>query len=364
VRQELAERVLARVMNWDALAFGREYPTLNRLAILKYDEYQQYLPGQKFIESLGVWLRQFKTEADREIAYAWIKSKLVFISNQEMRQLIESAYQDFVRPILMEKAATKLGCLSVELARVSESLEFQSVRRRSLFLGLSDGSRMDVFRRSAGLDNEQVWQAYEIGNFKAASFLSDLRKQEGDEASFESVFLVDDFTASGTSYFRLEGEEYKGKIHKALEQIEAAADGRFTSPDCQYFILLYVATERALGYLQKELDARFQARGMKAPIPIAIYTLAEETAISLSDPRDVDFLKLVLGDDYYRSRPMDSHELKGKTTDMKSGYAGCGLPVVLVHNTPNNSIYLLWANEPGTDSVRGLFPRVTRHKDA
>jgi hypothetical protein len=131
--------------------------------------------------------------------------------------------------------------------------------------------------------------------------------------------------------------------------------------DCQYYVLLYVATERALNYLRTELEPRFAALGKRPPIAIAIYVLSGDTAVSEDDPRDTEFLKLVNGNDYYRSRPMDSHELKGGTTDMKQGYAGCGLPVVLVHNTPNNSIYLLWANE--TNSVRGLFPRVIRHKD-
>jgi hypothetical protein len=29
---------------------------------------------------------------------------------------------------------------------------------------------------------------------------------------------------------------------------------------------------------------------------------------------------------------------------MKYGYANCALPLVLEHNTPNNSISLLWAD--------------------
>lgn len=43
------------------------------------------------------------------------------------------------------------------------------------------------------------------------------------------------------------------------------------------------------------------------------------------------------------------------------GFAGCALPVVLSHNTPNNAVYLLWGPEQYT--YPGLFPRVVRHKD-
>jgi hypothetical protein len=36
------------------------------------------------------------------------------------------------------------------------------------------------------------------------------------------------------------------------------------------------------------------------------------------------------------------------------------LSLVLAHNTPNNSIGLLWAEGP---KMTPLFPRITRHKD-
>ncbi|MBN1330467.1 MAG: hypothetical protein JXA54_13415 [Candidatus Heimdallarchaeota archaeon] len=44
---------------------------------------------------------------------------------------------------------------------------------------------------------------------------------------------------------------------------------------------------------------------------------------------------------------------------MKFGFAGCLIPVILEHNTPNNSIFILWAYED-LEFV-GLFPRITRH---
>ena len=53
---------------------------------------------------------------------------------------------------------------------------------------------------------------------------------------------------------------------------------------------------------------------------------------------------------------------KGGTDDSKYGFAACGLPLVLHHNTPNNSIALLWSYEDA--EYRGLFPRIQRHKEA
>ena len=45
---------------------------------------------------------------------------------------------------------------------------------------------------------------------------------------------------------------------------------------------------------------------------------------------------------------------------MRLGFADGRLPLVLSHNTPNNSIYLIWAEDG--HKVLGLFPRVSRHK--
>jgi len=53
--------------------------------------------------------------------------------------------------------------------------------------------------------------------------------------------------------------------------------------------------------------------------------------------------------------------LKRRSSDAKYGYGDCGLPVVLHHNTPNNSLALLWSYDDR--AVRGLFPRVQRHKE-
>ena len=47
------------------------------------------------------------------------------------------------------------------------------------------------------------------------------------------------------------------------------------------------------------------------------------------------------------------------------GYKGCGLPLVLDHNTPNNSVALLWAqsgdNVGVNHTMKPLFARRKRH---
>ena len=64
---------------------------------------------------------------------------------------------------------------------------------------------------------------------------------------------------------------------------------------------------------------------------------------------------------YYDPAAFDEHIEVGGTSTAQMGFAGCALPVVLSHNTPNNSVYMLWGSE--AHGFPGLFPRVSRHKE-
>jgi hypothetical protein len=62
------------------------------------------------------------------------------------------------------------------------------------------------------------------------------------------------------------------------------------------------------------------------------------------------------------------HHYVGPAAAAESIVGGCGLPLVLDHNTPNNSVALLWAETDGGDrdgakvpAMRPLFRRRQRH---
>lgn len=83
---------------------------------------------------------------------------------------------------------------------------------------------MDVVRRVGGLSNEQVLTNYYPDKDK----LEDMRKEllndsllkELDESDrkFNSLYLIDDFTASGTSFIRKDTDQYKGKLTKIIDK--------------------------------------------------------------------------------------------------------------------------------------------------
>ena len=223
----LAVRLLRTVMAWDETTMGPEQSalisTMSRLAEYKYNAYQQYAPGRQFVESLALWLKQFDS-SDREAALDFVHTNLIFISDQEMRHLVDLTFRHVVRPILREKVAERLDLPLWQTAAIDDSDAFSNELRHSLFLGLSDGARIDEFRRSASLSNDQAHATYELQTDRAL----DMVKALG--GPFRNVFLVDDFYGSGKSILRWqlddkwldkyeEGASSKGRLIKFVEQV-------------------------------------------------------------------------------------------------------------------------------------------------
>ena len=76
---------------------------------------------------------------------------------------------------------------------------------------------------------------------------------------------------------------------------------------------------------------------------------------------DKAFMDLISKSEYFDESINDSHYKKGKHDRPYLGFNECALPIILNHNTPNNTLPIFWF--PEDSNCVGLFPRVTRHKD-
>src|SRR5437867_3511869 len=167
MKDALAERLLAKVLGWHPTELTQERQDLQMLSEYKYDEYQQFFPGMRFIESLSLWLDQFKDSDKKIIAYNFMKSRIVFISNAELNHLIRMAFPDMIKPFLIQQVANKHEENPILIKKILKMKEFNVMLRQSLFLGLSDGARIDLFRRFSELNHEQVYPTYLITEDKS-----------------------------------------------------------------------------------------------------------------------------------------------------------------------------------------------------
>lgn len=365
MKTDTALRLLGAVMNWSDEVAQEEFSWMKIMARLKYDDYRDFLAGMRFLESLVAWLQQFKQE-DRLAAYAFVRKRIVFISVAERERLVQLLYPRVIWPELVRSSAElskikKWQVLTDETAKKHLFCEC----RATLFLALSDGARLDNFRHAnAGrISNEQVVVTVEPSAEKWADLLKSLRKDQNDpKATFKRIVLVDDFTASGTSILRTEDGKWKGKLPRFLASLKCVEE---VSNNFNLLLHHLVGTQQAKQYIETQVskyrESEINDWSRVGDLKIS-YGHLYQSDLKLDTTRDGDFISLT--EQYYDTGIQTEHTQKGGVENLGLGYAGCALPVVLDHNTPNNSVALLWAESDQNSichKMRPLFRRRQRH---
>lgn len=364
---------MAEVMGWEDERARDEYSWLRTMTRLKYDKYGDYLSGMRFTESLVAWMRQFQP-SDREIAYRFLKEKLIFISSREMQHLAELLYPEVVHRELVLAVAREMNVPSYLVLCKAESRDYlKEARRRTLFFGLSDGARIDYFRRvnSRNISNEQVVISTQPSKEKWRDLLSKLQEKY-QHKKFQRAFLIDDLTASGKSLLRINKDEatgeqtVAGKLKKFWDEYQANGGAVFED-QWNLHVHHLLATETAKRNIEEanqKVKALLGDRNWFPEVKFSFGTIIPDTAAV--SPND-EISKLI--EAYYDPCVDSSHGKVGETENIKFGFNANALSVVLEHNTPNNSIALLWAESPEVDPdghkhrMIPLFRRRERHTD-
>lgn len=370
-------KVLGQVMKWDDERAEREYSWLSLMSRVKFDGYQDFQAGARLIESLTVWLQQFD-EMDREPAYRFVRNVVLYLGPAEMLRLVELFFPVTVQRRLVHAASQETGVQShLVWSNPASAAAYDRLLRRTLFVGLSEGARLDLFRRAnAGVvSNEQVLLATYADKDKWDGLLDDLRKDLRDpEARFGAVYLIDDFAGSGLTFIRKDEKtgQWKGKLAKFRQSLGEVGFATYFDSDVKFFVHHYIATHEAkekLSSRQEEALAELGPEGWIKPVRFTFgMVLREDFPIDRSPLEDAKAF-LPLTERYYDPSIQTVHTDVGGSDGIRLGFAGCALPLILEHNTPNNSVALLWAesersNEASPDDahlMRPLFRRRQRH---
>lgn len=179
--------------------------------------------------------------------------------------------------------------------------------------------------------------------------------------------MIDDFTGSGTTLIRYDDTKssWDGKIFKFCSQAESNKDGRPELADqCHVQVHHYLASTKARNAIEEALPKFQKAMPRFSCNASFSWVLSDAPDVVMGPGSDVDLIDWI--NNHYDPSIQSSHNC----TDGKSialGYKQCGLPIVLEHNTPNNSIALIWATSKSDSKsshlMRPLFPRIERHLD-
>lgn len=365
-------------MGWNDEKAREEFAWLRLMARIKYDGYQAFHPGMRFIETLITWLQQFEL-ADRAVAYAFVRCFLVYIGPIEMQRLVEQFYPRTVRPRLARLVAAEYGIQPYQvLADRCAYAATERLRRQTLFMGLSDGARIDRIRHanSGVLTNEQFVQVTQVDTERWRDLIDSLRRDLNDPcAKFRVVYLVDDFVGTGTSFLRYdkEREKWKGKLVRFRDSLDALSntvkEEDLFEDEWHLCVHHYLASADAVESIEERIGAIHEelSYSWKAPAEASYgMTLPSDLPVREDGETHADFAKLTRI--YYDSQIESRHTKIGGAQHLGLGYGGCGLPLVLEHNTPNNAVALLWAETDvdrerrvGAHSMRALFRRRQRH---
>lgn len=334
---------------------------LEVMARYKYDHYEMFAPGMRFLEHLYSWLKQF-SEEDRRPAVEFIRKHLIFISQREMQDLARFLYYDLIVPELLRVIIEREGLRPFDYGKAFTQ-HFPHYLRRCLFIGLSDGAKIDFFRRHhIQLSQDQVLPYYRtVGE----DYLAQLRKDTGDQrATFFALFLIDDFTASGYTLLREESDADGSGVRQTgtLQRLAEIHAARVKDVE-RIYLCHYVATHNAHAHVMR-LAAKMDAYRGRLKCMAALL-LSPEIAILPDTTKHDPLLSRVvaISERYYSPKFEDQNT--ARAGGIRFGFGNQGLPVVLYSNTPNNSLYVLWLDTtvtPREEQFRALFRRIPRHR--
>ncbi len=396
---------------WTEDHLRRTVDDLRVLAEHKYNKYEMYQPGRLFFENLFLFLSRLEAQ-DATTVLEFLRRHLLFVSREEFQQLAHVLHYDHIRQRHLDMVAALTATPRHRLAQLTKSTALGRLQRASLYVALSDGARIDYFRRhNLDIGNEQVLASYDVGPTKLDDVHSRLQRDLDDpEAKFGCLLLLDDFCGSGRTLLRevitadvgrgvgriVVPRELLGKLayDEAHGRLTWQYRGRITEQEvaCLEALSQVAAYRTAVSEIvakglsgTTELKGAFAkiartklvnligdtARVFFAPLLITRYAYDRLERLTGRLPAPLNRLELLpaatipdsarinkdspaMGNicERYYTPLEDEH-----TGNVTFGYDGCGLPLVLHHNTPNNSIYWLWSRK-WTDP---LFVRYERH---
>ncbi|MFI7020003.1 hypothetical protein [Streptomyces sp. NPDC050164] len=291
--------------------------TLDVLAEAKFDSYERYPRLTGFWEALTGWLRQAEP-GDRVGMLRWLAGNLLFVSRDQVHSLLRVFAGEWLMTRSME-LAVRHGCdLETELSGTA-------------VCALSDGVPLGTVRRL-------------IADLTHRQFFSDAALLDGFGSTLRHLVLIDDFSGTGKSLAHAPadaGGAPFGRVPDACRFLRGLADP--ASRGAVVSVVLLMASTAAV----RHLNAILPALGCALHVTQVLDSHPDAAMRSWSRR-------------YLGISPDSTVK-----TQINAGYRMGDLPVVLSHNTPNDSFALLWAaRDSGDRTWRPLFPRFDRVREA
>lgn len=279
------------------------------------------------------WLLNFADDNER-IHLLYLLSQFMYFGDLQMKELLKALYRDLYRYRIVEHIR-RSNNNTTDLAFIQE--EFKQAEYRTMFIGMGNPSESGThllyfFRQENKISKYRFINAFEI--FKR----NDKGKDELRYPNVNQFVFIDDFCGSGSQAI-----QYSTDIVERLKAID---------PNIHTSYLMLFATKHGKENVKKttkfdfvealvELDESFKcfdssSRYFKHYLGVIDKNFAQTT----SEKYGVELFKSILG--YQGIIDPDLSELADKH---KLGFGNCQLLIGFVHNTPDNTLPIIWYDE-------------------
>jgi hypothetical protein len=280
------------------------------------------------------WLDNFSHSAnpsdDETIHALFLLSNFMFFGDREIRGLLKALYRDVYRYPIVEAIRRGHGD-TLDSGIIDPQFKMQLQRTR--FLGVGNPSEsgchlLYYFRQENNLPKDLFIHTHQIFTRHGASGSLDLR----DTTVLRYVF-IDDFCGSGK-----QGSEYSQDLVEDIKRLK---------PDA--FVAYYVLFATANGIKKLSNDTKFDSAR-------AIYEL--DSSFKCFVPESRFFRNPVTGvDQTVCERISRQYGEKMVAAAHALGYENSQLLIGFHHNTPDNTLPIIWFDEPGRLPWKPIFRR-------
>jgi len=327
------------------------------MSAYKFDAYEGYRTGDRFASNLLRFLSNFKgQELDDALTMA---TKIIFISAKEMHELSMEVYYKIklkLLDIIINDKAAELEPWEYGKAYSKYYLDYLE---KSLFVAMSDSSKIDYFRRHAQVDNESIISTYKI-DVDALIQYGKKNEERNPHADYENkkfIFLIDDFSGSGYTFLR-QLQKFHDRWYDHIKYRNI-------------FFCPYIITDSAFEKISRSYSEQIPPEDgvsfeilptLKIPLN---HTVTDQNCMIFGESKIHPKNILSLCDTYYHESIEDDHTRKNG--GVKYGFGNSGLLVVKHDNSPNDSLFLIWFKDHKCNTAlrdwNPLFPRIPRHKN-
>lgn len=280
------------------------------------------------------WLNNFNKsdnpEDDEHIQMLYLLSQFMYFGKREMRELLACVYRDSYKYRVIE-AIRKNNQDTTDSEKIKKLYKKELFKTR--FLGVGNPSESGThllyyFRQETGLNKDLFINSHEI------------MKREGDDfvirdKSINQYVFIDDLCGSGDQVCR-----YSKDIVSEIKRLNPEAA-------VSYFVLFAMSD----GIEKVKRDSAFD-------IVDAVYTIDNTFKCFGSKSR------------HFKNVPESISKIKAEAISEKYGrvllasdplgYSNCQLLFGFNHNTPNNTLPIIWHNEKNSDWTP-IFKRYDKH---